>query len=63
MPQQYMSKKTDQITPLIMRVDSEVNSAWKKDSIWEVPSSMRNVDAGCTVKAIYEYDGGDEDDA
>lgn len=63
MPQQYMSKKADQITPLIMRVDSEVNSAWKKDSIWEVPSSMRNVDAGCTVKAIYEYDGGDEDDA
>lgn len=63
MPQQYMSKKTDQITPLIMRIDSEVNPAWKKDSIWEVPSSMRNVDAGCTVKAIYEYDGGDENNA
>lgn len=63
MPQQYMSKKTEQITPLIMRVDSEVNPSWSKESIWEVPSSMRSVDAGCTVKKVYEYIGGDEDDA
>lgn len=61
MPQQYMSKKTEQITPLIMRVDSEVNPSWLKESIWEVPSSMRSVDADCTVKKIYEYIGGDED--
>ena len=63
MPQRYMSKKTEQITPLIMRVDSEVNPSWLKESIWEVPSSMRSVDAGCTVKKIYEYIGGDEDGA
>lgn len=62
-PQQYMSKKTEQITPLIMRVDSEVNPYWSKERIWEVPSSMRSVDAGCTVKKVYEYIGGDEDDA
>lgn len=63
MPQQYMSKKTEQITPLIMRIDSEVNPSWLKESIWEVPSSMRSVDAGCTVKKVYEYNGGDEDGA
>lgn len=63
MPQQYMSKKTEQITPLIMRVDSEVNSSWLKESIWEVPSSMRSVDVGCTVKKVYEYTGGDDDGA
>ncbi|CVH79662.1 hypothetical protein BN3658_02210 [Coriobacteriaceae bacterium CHKCI002] len=63
MPQQYTSKKTEQITPLIMRVGSEVNPNWQKESIWEVPSSMRSVDAGCTVKKIFEYVGGDEDDA
>lgn len=63
MPQQYMSKTTEDITPLIMRIDSKVNPAWQKDSIWEVPSSMRTVDANCLVKGISEYIGGDIDDS
>lgn len=61
-PQAYMSKASDEIAPLIMRVDSKINPCWQSEKIWEVPSSMRNVDANCLVKQLPgEYYGGDAD--
>lgn len=60
-PQVYTSKYTEQITPLIMRADSQINPAWQRDHVWEVPTSMRSVDAECVVKSINgEYQGGED---
>lgn len=61
-PQQYMSKTNDPVTPLIMRVNSKLGFEWDRKKIWEVPSSMRTVDAECQVKAISEYVGGRSND-
>ncbi|MBM6953768.1 helicase-related protein [Enorma phocaeensis] len=61
-PQEYMSKPSDEITPLIMRTDSKVNKSWNIERIWEVPSSMRSVDASCVVRLLSgKYYGGGND--
>lgn len=62
-PQRYMSKKTDEVEPLIMRNGSEMNPSWRKDgTIWSVPTSMRSVDSDCAIKGISEYFGGEENE-
>jgi hypothetical protein len=60
-PQRYSSPRNNEITPLVKMAGSAQNPNWS-NQVWDVPTSMRNVDASCTVKGIFSYQAGVEDE-